>query len=190
MRWAALYRRPPILRGVSALQIRADHAANQARVTGNALVRCRRENVADERIGVGGKNSRSVHSATPDFLWTLMPLADLMRLSLRERRTRGLVLRCVAGNPGSLRLELVIFLSSGLVCGRKAPKSICQQASPGFPRLRSGQALRLRAIKPSVCDRSAKRFAPTPRRGRQDDNGEVCGPVGAGHTNGAPQIPR
>src|ERR1700759_4116582 len=31
MRWAALYRRPPILRGVSASQIRADHAVNQAR---------------------------------------------------------------------------------------------------------------------------------------------------------------
>src|ERR1700685_3035615 len=30
MRWAALYRRPPILRGISASQIRADHAANQA----------------------------------------------------------------------------------------------------------------------------------------------------------------
>jgi hypothetical protein len=32
MRWAALYRRPPILRGVSASQIRADHAANQERI--------------------------------------------------------------------------------------------------------------------------------------------------------------
>src|SRR5258707_3411827 len=32
MRWAALYSRPPILRGVSASQIRADHAANQARM--------------------------------------------------------------------------------------------------------------------------------------------------------------
>jgi DNA-binding transcriptional LysR family regulator len=32
MRWAALYRHPPILRGVSASQIRADHAANQARI--------------------------------------------------------------------------------------------------------------------------------------------------------------
>src|SRR5580704_4929004 len=32
MRWAALYRRPPILRGVSASQIRGDHAVNQARI--------------------------------------------------------------------------------------------------------------------------------------------------------------
>src|ERR1700683_254347 len=32
MRWAALSRRPPILGGVSASHIRADHAVNQARV--------------------------------------------------------------------------------------------------------------------------------------------------------------
>src|ERR1700691_5538104 len=32
MRWAALYRRPPVLRGVSASHIRADHAVNQARI--------------------------------------------------------------------------------------------------------------------------------------------------------------
>jgi hypothetical protein len=43
--------------------------------------------------------------------------------------------------------DLLIFL---VVCGRKAPKSICQQASPRFPRLLSGQALRLRAIRPFV----------------------------------------
>jgi hypothetical protein len=29
-----------------------------------------------------------------------MALADIMRLSLRERRTRGFFLCCVAGNPG------------------------------------------------------------------------------------------
>src|ERR1700733_9206187 len=32
MRWAALYRRPPILRDVSASQIRARHAANRERI--------------------------------------------------------------------------------------------------------------------------------------------------------------
>src|SRR5450631_3713534 len=47
------------------------------------------------------RNRRSLRSASPDFLWTLMAFADLMRLSLRERRTRGLVWHCVAGNPGS-----------------------------------------------------------------------------------------
>jgi hypothetical protein len=45
------------------------------------------------------------------------------------------------------------------VRGWKAPKNICQQASPGFPRLRSGQALRLRAIGRPLCDGSARRFA-------------------------------
>src|ERR1700733_10274013 len=43
--------------------------------------------------------------------------------------------------------------------GWKARKSICQQASPGFPRLCSGQGLRLRAISRALCDRSARRFA-------------------------------
>ena len=32
MGWAALFRRPPILRGVSASHIRADRAVNQARI--------------------------------------------------------------------------------------------------------------------------------------------------------------
>jgi hypothetical protein len=64
-------------------------------------------------------------------------------------------------SPAEPGLRVCELLSSGVVCGRKAPKSICQQASPGFLRLRSRQALRLRTIKPSVCDRSAKRFAPS-----------------------------
>jgi hypothetical protein len=55
------------------------------------LVECRRENVTDERIGVGGKKLQVPPLRTPDFLWTLMALADLMRLSLRGRPTRGLV---------------------------------------------------------------------------------------------------
>src|SRR6266436_33388 len=41
------------------------------------------------------------------------------------------------------------FLSSVVVCGRKAAKSICQGSIAGV--------LRLRAIKPSLCDGSAKR---------------------------------
>src|SRR6266403_1043506 len=39
MRWATLYRRPPILRGVSASQIRADHAANHARLKEDPMTR-------------------------------------------------------------------------------------------------------------------------------------------------------
>jgi hypothetical protein len=48
-----------------------------------------------------------------------------------ESRTRSHVQCCVAGNLGSLRSELVTFLISLVVCGRKAWRSICQQASPG-----------------------------------------------------------
>ncbi len=89
--------------------------------------------------------------------------------------TRDLVFReCVRTGKGnrrslhsaSLRSELVTFLIWPVVCGWKARKSICQQASPGFPRLCSGQALRLRAISRPLCDRSARRFA-------QDDR--LCG---------------
>src|ERR1700760_3905472 len=43
------------------------------------------------------------------------------------------------------------FFISGAVCGRKAPKSILPTGIAGV--------LRLRATKPSVCDRSAMRFA-------------------------------
>ena len=38
--------------------------------------------------------------APPDFLLKFVALANLMRLSLRERRTRNRVQRSVAGNPG------------------------------------------------------------------------------------------
>ncbi|MGB8535373.1 MAG: hypothetical protein WCD57_03090, partial [Acidobacteriaceae bacterium] len=41
--------------------------------------------------------------APPDFLLMLVALANLMRLSLKERRTRSRVQRSVAGNPGTLR---------------------------------------------------------------------------------------
>jgi hypothetical protein len=48
----------------------------------------------------GPRNRRSLGFAPPDFLWNLVALTDLMRLSLRERRTRDLVQCSVAGNPG------------------------------------------------------------------------------------------
>jgi hypothetical protein len=43
---------------------------------------------------------RSLGFAPPDFLWNLMALTNLMRLSFRERRTRDRVQSNVAGNPG------------------------------------------------------------------------------------------
>jgi hypothetical protein len=48
----------------------------------------------------GPRNRRSLGFAPPDFLWKLVALTDLMRLSLRERRTRNLVQCHAAGNPG------------------------------------------------------------------------------------------
>ncbi len=45
-------------------------------------------------------NCRSLGFAPPDFLWNSVALADLMRPSLREGRTRHLVQCYVAGNPG------------------------------------------------------------------------------------------
>jgi hypothetical protein len=48
-------------------------------------------------------NCRSLRFAPPDFLLNLVALVDFMRLSPTERRTRGLVQCCVAGNPGTLR---------------------------------------------------------------------------------------
>ena len=41
----------------------------------------------------------------------------------------------------------------------KLPRASCQQASPGFLRLRSGQALRLRATSAVSGDESVRRFA-------------------------------
>jgi hypothetical protein len=51
----------------------------------------------------GRRNSRSLHYATPDFLWNWAALSNFMRLSFTERRIRGPVKCCVAGNPGTLR---------------------------------------------------------------------------------------
>ena len=69
---------------------------------------------------------------------------DITASSLRSCRRRSL-------HYAAHRSEFVTFLSSGVVYGRKAPKSILPTSIAGV--------LRLRAIKPSVCDRSARRFA-------------------------------
>src|SRR3981081_3214711 len=58
-----------------------------------------------------------------------------------------------------VRSEVFLFYFSHRFGGRKAVKSIGQQASSGFLRLRSGQALRLRAVNPLLGGRSARRFA-------------------------------
>src|ERR1700722_4426013 len=46
-------------------------------------------------------------SATPDFLLILMALADFMRFSPTENRTRGCIQCSVAGNPGPLGMTIL-----------------------------------------------------------------------------------
>jgi hypothetical protein len=61
-------------------------------------------------------------SASPDFLLKLVALANFMPF-LTERRTRGIVLCDVAGNPGSLPMNKWGFWSSCLLAGRTAGPS-------------------------------------------------------------------
>ena len=49
------------------------------------------------------RNSRSLHYATPDFLSSLVALANFMRLSLRKAAYVAVVGCRDVGNPGSLR---------------------------------------------------------------------------------------
>jgi hypothetical protein len=68
---------------------------------------------------------------SPDFLWTLGGVDELRAPFSVESRIRGSCECHEVGNPGTLRSELVTFLIWPVVCGWKAGKSICQQASPG-----------------------------------------------------------
>src|SRR5882724_4511930 len=107
-------------------------------------------------IGIG-QGSREILLGVFDWMHAEVEMGGIRRrwgkvawrngICLGERRTAD---PSTARRDRSASLGVCDFLSSGVVCGRKAPKSICQEALPGFLRLRSGQALRLRAIKPSV----------------------------------------
>jgi hypothetical protein len=56
------------------------------------------------RESFGGKaHSRSLHSATPDFLSNFVASANFMRLSLLKAALAAVGECRVAGNPGSLR---------------------------------------------------------------------------------------
>jgi hypothetical protein len=47
-------------------------------------------------------NSRSLHYATPDFLSSLVALANFMRLSLLKAAHAGVGECSITGNPGAL----------------------------------------------------------------------------------------
>ena len=49
------------------------------------------------------RNRRSLRCAPPYFLWNLLALAILMRLSLRKGAYVDVCEFCVVGNPGELR---------------------------------------------------------------------------------------
>ena len=51
----------------------------------------------------GGAHSRSLHFASPNFLWMLLESANFMRLSLMKAAHAAVSQSRVAGNPGSLR---------------------------------------------------------------------------------------
>ena len=132
-----------------------------------------------------GKNSRSLHSASSRC--SLRPESSRKHLIVRIAG----VLRLRAIKPFVMR-QICEALRSRMTMGRAAlpagdwllvKRTAGPSASLGgcdFLRLRPESSeqhppmviagvLRLRAINPSLCDRSARRFAPTARRGRQDD---------------------
>jgi hypothetical protein len=68
------------------------------------------------------RNRRSLHSATPDFLSSLLALANFMRLSLRKARIRGLGWYRDVGNPGPLRSKNIS--TKGLRSGKAHSRSL------------------------------------------------------------------
>jgi hypothetical protein len=66
----------------------------------------------------GPRNPGSLGFAPPDFLLRLVALANFMRLSSREKRTRNRVQRSVAGNPGRDDKKERIVASKGRLMNR------------------------------------------------------------------------
>jgi hypothetical protein len=105
----------------------------------------------------------SFHNWVPDFLSNIVALANFTRLSLLKAVHAALGECRVAGNPGMLRLRsgIVTFLFIFRVWWPESSEEDGPTRIPGV--------LRLRATDPLLSDRSARRFAPTAHRGRQDD---------------------
>jgi hypothetical protein len=64
---------------------------------------------------MGERNRRSLHSATPDFLWKLVALANTMRLSLKKGAHVALSsaawqeIRVRSGRDDKLVMELTVI---------------------------------------------------------------------------------
>jgi hypothetical protein len=128
-----------------------------------------------------GKEAGSCVSNSPQKRHPERSASQIHRVTQRSMaRSRRACPERSRGNPAVLILQLPLGALQppnpaladspqslpGAFGGRKALNGMCQQASSGFPRLRSGQALRRRAINPLLSNRSAMRFA-------QDDG--FCG---------------
>ena len=135
------------------------------------------------------RNSRSLRFAPPDFLWNMVALTNFMRLSLRKAAYVALA-SARGRKSGHAPVGGCDFFNFN--CGLWPESS-----EEHLPTSIAG-VLRLRAINPPLCDRSARRFAqddaflqgtkqhlvgckkqekiekvtgsPTARRGRRDDN--------------------
>ena len=131
-----------------------------------------------------GKNSRSLHSASsrcslrPESSrkHLIVRIAGVLRLravshSLCDRSAR----RFAQDDNGEGALPSGDWLLVKRTADPSASLGGCDflrlrpESSEQHPPMVIAEVLRLRAINPSLCDRSARRFAPTARRGRQDD---------------------
>ncbi len=97
------------------------------------------------------RNSRSLHYAPPDFLLRLVALANFMRSRLAGTAHVAVDECREAGNLGTLRSEVVTFLISFRFWW---PESSEERRPTNILGV-----LRLRAQKPLLSDRSARRFA-------------------------------
>src|SRR5271170_3559048 len=115
MGWAALFRRPPILRGVSAPHIRADHAVNQALINaryGPALPsspQLRGEADAAHHSAVISHQASASAFAGADLLASPLPSMSASIFRAREAGTRAFMMRF--SRPGTI---LERFLSRPL----------------------------------------------------------------------------
>ena len=92
---------------------------------------CRRENIADERTGVGGKNSRSPPLRYPGFPVDLDGVGGPHARFLKRKAHTWACLALRGRKSGFATVGVCDFFIFRCSLRRKAPKSICQQASPG-----------------------------------------------------------
>jgi hypothetical protein len=102
-------------------------------------------------VRTGKGNRRSLRYATPDFLWKLVALADLMRLSLKRKAHTRLCPVQRGRKSGYAPVGACDFFN--LACSLWL-----ESWEEHLPTSIAG-VLRLRAISRPLCDRSARRFA-------------------------------